>query len=193
MQKKFILLLFGLLLSASFPSLAQDWVRVTGSVMKSDKKTPVPGASVAVTKNMRGTVTDANGRFLLQVQKGDTLLIRALGFKPKWHPVSKLPVQEIHVNITLEEGNVMLGEVEILADSITKPQVVPKPEKGLPPGLIKASPVGSPFTYLYNIFSNEAKQRKELQRLQMQEYLEYQKEERKRYNTFFKDNTGYEN
>lgn len=192
MLRKWLFLLPVLLLLAVVPSLGQDWVRVTGVVLRPDQKTPVPDASVAVSKNMRGTVTDSNGRFLLQVQKSDSLLVRALGFKPKLYPISKLPVQEMHVTIVLEEGNVLLGEVEILSEEAVTEKVVPKPKEGLPPGLTPASPIFSPATFLYNKFSREAKQRKELQRLQMEEYLRYKQKEKEQYNSFFKDNTGYQ-
>ena len=102
-----------LLLCCSLPAQAQRTTRLSGTVLKPDKMTPVPGATVIKTNTNLGVVSDEEGRFLIDVGQNDTLLIRALGFKPLLYLPSKLPVSELRVTMVLQEDSVMLGEVEI--------------------------------------------------------------------------------
>ena len=69
-----------LLLCCSLPAQAQRTTRLSGTVLKPDKMTPVPGATVIKTNTNLGVVSDEEGRFLIDVGQNDTLLIRALGF-----------------------------------------------------------------------------------------------------------------
>ena len=53
---------------------------VTGQV-RDDKGTPIPFSSVSVKGTTRGTTTDANGNFRIEVQQGEVLVISAVGSK----------------------------------------------------------------------------------------------------------------
>lgn len=191
MFPKSLIVLFSLLLLATAPVLAQSRVKVIGVVKAADSKTPLAGAVVTEIRSKRGTVTDAYGRFSIELAIGDTLQVRAMGYKPRIHPLHLPPVDQMHTEVLLELDNVLLKEVQINPDAPVR--TITKPEPGLPPGLTPASPIFSPWTFLYNKYSKEGKQRRKLQKLQMQEWEEYQRNQRLKQNQFYKDNTGYEN
>ncbi|WP_235337166.1 carboxypeptidase-like regulatory domain-containing protein [Pontibacter korlensis] len=192
------------------PSLAQRNIRISGTVLQPDRTTPIPGATIVKVNTNMGVVSDEQGKFLIDVAQTDTLMIRALGFKPLLYLPKALPVSELRVNIVLQEDSVMLGEVEVTSrpskemidralrnmkreqTSQTKnPNYLPgfEPE---PPAPAAPPTILNPFGLMYDLFSSEGKQKR-----QLQEYLEKQEAERRRkeqddYNRFFKDNTGYQ-
>ena len=69
--------------------------KLSGQVMEVNTKQPVVGASVLVRGTTYGTLTDANGKFELQVKKGDVLMVSYVGLQTQSLPVvteSKLVV-----------------------------------------------------------------------------------------------------
>ncbi|MGY5849866.1 SusC/RagA family TonB-linked outer membrane protein [Salegentibacter sp. F14] len=62
----------------SFSALAQDRT-ITGTIVD-ENDIPVPGASVLVKDTSRGTMSDFDGNFELNVSQGETLVISFLGF-----------------------------------------------------------------------------------------------------------------
>ena len=69
--------------------------KLSGQVMEVNTKKPVVGASVLVRGTTYGTLTDANGKFELQVKKGDVLMVSYVGLQTQSLPVvteSKLVV-----------------------------------------------------------------------------------------------------
>lgn len=88
MKKQYIILL-GLFLLPLF-CLAQrkenpedSLVEVSGVTLTADSLRGIPGVSVLVKGQNRGTVTNDQGVFSIVVFKGDTLTFRAIGFKTK--------------------------------------------------------------------------------------------------------------
>jgi hypothetical protein len=205
-----LLLIFGLLLVSTLPALAQRDIRVSGTVLESDKTTPIPGASIIRYGTTQGVIADGEGRFLIDVDQRDTLLIRAIGFKPLLYLPRNLPVSELRVNIILQPDSVMLGEVEITSrpseemiqralrnmkkedpEYVKRKGYRPELEPGPPPPPV-APTVMSPISLLYDMFSKEGKQNQKLQQLLLIEELKRRRKEKEDYNRFFKDNTGYE-
>jgi hypothetical protein len=203
-------LLTCLLLVCSLPALAQRSVRISGTVLQSDKVTPIPGAGIIRFGTTQGVVSDKEGKFLIDVDQSDTLLIRAVGFKPLLYLPRKLPVSELRVNLVLQEDSVMLGEVEITSrpseemiqralrnmkredpDYVKRPGYRPELEPGPPPPPVAPTPL-SPFSLLYDMFSKEGKQNQKLQQLLLIEEMKRRRQEKENYNRFFKDNTGFE-
>jgi hypothetical protein len=205
---------FLLLWCNCFPALAQQNIRIRGTVLQSDKKTPVPGAGIMKVGTTKGVVSDANGEFLIDIQAEDTLLIRAIGFKPLLYLPKKLPVSELRVNLILQEDSVMLGEVEVTSrpseemiqralrnmkrqepNYVKKPGYVAGSEPPPPPPPAPAT-VLSPVTMLYEMLSKEGKQNKKLQQLLLQREMERRQKEYEKqkadYNRLFKDNKGYQ-
>ncbi|SIR33914.1 carboxypeptidase-like regulatory domain-containing protein [Pontibacter lucknowensis] len=205
-----LLLLSALLLVSALPALAQRNIRVSGTVLEPDKTTPIPGAGVIRYGTNYGVISDAEGKFLIDIDQSDTLLIRAVGFKPLLYLPRNLPVSELRVNIVLQPDSVMLGEVEITSRpseemirralrnmKTEEPEYVkrkgyrPELEPGPPPPPVAPTPL-SPISLLYDMFSKEGKQNQKLQQLLMIQELKRRREEKENYNRFFKDNTGYE-
>lgn len=58
-------------------------VEVSGVTLTADSLRGIPGVSVLVKNQNRGTVTNDQGVFSIVVFKGDTLIFRAIGFKQK--------------------------------------------------------------------------------------------------------------
>lgn len=199
-----------LLLLCTLPALAQRTIRVSGTVLQSDKVTPVPGAGIIRYGTNMAVVSDAAGKFLIDIEQEDTLLVRAVGFKPLLYLPKKLPVSEIRVNIVLQEDSVMLGEVEVTSRPSEEliqralrnmkreePEYVKRPgyRPELEPGPAPPPPpptILSPMSLLYDMFSKEGKQNQKLQQLLLIEELNRRKKEKEAYNRLFKDNTGYE-
>lgn len=200
-----------LLFSGSLPALAQKAVRISGTIVESDKTTPIPGAGITRVGTTMGVISDADGKFMIDIQTTDTLLIRAIGFKSMLYMPQRLPVSEIRVNIVLQEDSVMLGEVEItnrpseeMIQRMLRNMKHKEPHHAKNPGYVAGSEppppppaapasIASPISLLYEQFSKEGKQNRKLQELLLLKQLELQREEYENYNRFFKDNRGYEN
>ncbi|HEY4651682.1 MAG TPA: carboxypeptidase-like regulatory domain-containing protein [Pontibacter sp.] len=199
-----------LFLLAGVPALAQQSIRISGTVLGPDKKTPVPGAGIIRFRTTKAVISDEAGKFLIDVAPDDTLLIRAVGYKPLLYLPQRLPVSEIRVKIVLQEDSVLLGEVEVTnrpseemiqralrnmnrpePNYVKNPGYVPVPEAA-PPAPLPPASIMSPISLLYELFSREGKELKKLQELQLLQELERLKKEQNNYNRFFKDNTGYE-
>ncbi|WP_235861238.1 carboxypeptidase-like regulatory domain-containing protein [Pontibacter flavimaris] len=198
-----------MLLLCSLPSMAQKSIRISGTVLQPDRSTPIPGATIVKVNTNMGVVSDEEGKFLIDVAQTDTLMIRALGFKPLLYLPKALPVSELRVNIVLQEDSVMLGEVEVTSrpskemidralrnmkreqTSQTKnPNFIPGLEPP-PPAPAPAPTILSPMTLMYDLFSSEGKQKRALQEYLDKQAAEQKQKEREDYNRFFKDNTGY--
>ena len=65
---------------------------VTGTVISSDGARPLPGVSVALVGTNVGTITDASGRYTLEVNDPatDTLAFSSIGFHRSKMPLSSL-------------------------------------------------------------------------------------------------------
>ena len=71
---------------------------------------PVPGASVIVKGTTRGTTTDINGRFVMDVKEGTTLEIVSLGYVTRAYKVGSENV----IYIVLEEDSMLLDETVVV-------------------------------------------------------------------------------
>ncbi|RXK83680.1 SusC/RagA family TonB-linked outer membrane protein [Filimonas effusa] len=116
------LLVFLLLLAASFTGFGQDQTTVTGQVLSEENGKPVPGASVFVDNSpigeqagpdviqnaVIGAVTDVNGRFTLKVPAGTAYLkVSSMGYNTIL--VNILNKKNISIRLASEKNN--LSEV----------------------------------------------------------------------------------
>ena len=99
----------------SVAAFAQS-MTVTGVVMAQGDPDPVIGASVMVQGTTVGTVTDFDGAFELQVNKGDILEISYLGYRTQNVTVNS----NAPLNITLESDVVMLDEFVTVGYGVMK-------------------------------------------------------------------------
>lgn len=65
---------------ANFPTVT-TFMPITGRITDSNG-TPLPGATVAVQGKRKNAITDAQGRFLIDADAGDVLLVTYIGYKP---------------------------------------------------------------------------------------------------------------
>lgn len=78
-MKKSLLLMLSILLIG-----LQTWAQneaLRGKILD-DKGEPIVGATIRVKGTNKGTTTDNNGNFVLNIDEGETLLISAIGMKP---------------------------------------------------------------------------------------------------------------
>ena len=94
-------------------ALAQT--RVTGTVVSAEDGEPVIGASIKVLGTNTGTVTDADGKFQLNVAKGAELEISYIGMETK-----RVAVKGGTLNVQLENGDHSLDEVMVVAYGTAK-------------------------------------------------------------------------
>lgn len=107
----FILCLFGVL-----PLLAQ--VKVTGSVTDANNE-PLPGVSVLVKgKPNKGTATDFDGGFTIEVESGSVLEFSMVGFKNQERKISGSKATV--VNVILEEEMKQLEETVVVGQGTQK-------------------------------------------------------------------------
>ncbi|MCB2409674.1 carboxypeptidase-like regulatory domain-containing protein [Hymenobacter lucidus] len=205
-------LLTGLLLWAG-GTLAQ--VRVSGTISGAKDRKAIAGAAVFVQGTNRGTVANNEGDFSITVSNTDTLLFRAVGFKPQRLPLDRTGLNQIIVQIYMVRDSIQLGEVRIQegrpdrADinralrNVRRPTPPPNAVRRPPPPkplfpvdtIAPRAPVptlASPISLIYDQFSREGQQRRKMEEIQAQQKAIQAEKERQKYNKNFKDNTGYE-
>ena len=114
MNLKIKLTVFVLLL-CNFTLLAQDSYPLTGVVLD-ESAMPIPGVSIVITGSSKGTTTDFNGKFEIEVANGDVLNISYIGFKTQTITIDNQKA----LNLTLIEDTSELEEVVIIGYGATK-------------------------------------------------------------------------
>ena len=71
----------------SMENSSDEKFTLNGQVMEYSSKKPVPGASVIVRGTTHGTLADAEGKFQLQVKKGDVIIVSYVGLQTQQLPV----------------------------------------------------------------------------------------------------------
>jgi CarboxypepD_reg-like domain len=93
---------------------ARRVVQFTGIVTQGDSLFGVAGAAVYVPKVARGTITNEFGYFSLPVLAGDSLIVRALGFRSRLIVIPQEYQKEGYsAIIRMEEDATMLPEVRV--------------------------------------------------------------------------------
>lgn len=110
------------------PVFSQHDAGVIKGRILDQKGNPVTGVSVALDASGKGTMTDANGVFLLKdIPQGDyTLLTSAVGFKRKRVPVEVSNRNPARLIISMEQEVLEIGEVTVVGKS----QMALQREKG---------------------------------------------------------------
>lgn len=80
--------------------------RVSGTV-RDEQNQPVPGVNIVEKQTRKGTVTDANGQFSLDVNAGAILVLSSVGFTTQEVVVGS----QLTLNVTLKEDVNQLSEV----------------------------------------------------------------------------------
>jgi hypothetical protein len=162
---------------------AQTNLKLSGTVVHAQTRQPLPSVTVIKVSTLRGTVTDVNGKFILYVQPGDTLLVRSVGFKPLFYLVHPSARADMSVDILLQEGSLELPEVKVVGGldyekvnralrNMKKPPapkvaVKPAPPKPIfedkPPAPPPPPTLENPASLLYDLLSREGKDRRKLE------------------------------
>ncbi len=113
MRKKSLLLF--LCLASFFVSYAQTH-SVSGTI-KDEGGLPLPGVNIIEKEAQKGTVTDMDGKFVIQATKADhTLVVSFIGFETQEVDIEGRSV----INITMKENVTVLNEVVTTAKFISR-------------------------------------------------------------------------
>ncbi|MDD4968996.1 MAG: TonB-dependent receptor [Paludibacter sp.] len=105
-MKKELISLF-IFIVISLTAFAQEY-KVSGTIISDDDKMPIIGANVVVKGTSKGTITDSNGQFTIEVQKNKSLLFSYIGYL---NEEQKITNNISNLKITLKTNSVVLDEV----------------------------------------------------------------------------------
>ncbi len=97
------------------PALQAQEKTITGTIVSEDSKTPLSGVTVRVKGTRRITQTDANGKFSVKVNPGETLQITYVGYQ-----TYEVKAGGDMVGISLKTADNMMGEVIVTALDIKR-------------------------------------------------------------------------
>src|SRR5687768_2690454 len=78
-----LIFLFPVSAVAQFEKLKDSVVQLYGVVMTADSLQGIPGVSIALKGQNRGTISNDEGVFSIVVMKGDQVEFTSIGYKPK--------------------------------------------------------------------------------------------------------------
>ncbi|MDN3670462.1 TonB-dependent receptor [Echinicola jeungdonensis] len=97
--------------SSTGPEHQEMFVEVTGTVVSGGDNQPLPGVTIYVKGTTKGTATDIDGKFSINVEGEDAILVFSfIGFKTQEVPVNGRSV----VDLVMEEDLAELGEVVVV-------------------------------------------------------------------------------
>jgi TonB-dependent starch-binding outer membrane protein SusC len=112
----FLLLMFTFYVS----SLWAQTIPVSGTVTSATDNSPMPGVTVQIKDTQKGTITDINGFYKLDVASNVTLVFTFIGMK-----LQEIPVEgRKTINVGMEEERVDLGEVVVVGYSTTSKKLI---------------------------------------------------------------------
>ncbi|MCK3684065.1 TonB-dependent receptor [Maribellus sp. YY47] len=114
------------------PAKQDPQKQVTGIVSGVDGQ-PIPGVSIMVTGTTRGTVTNFNGEYNINVAQGDTLLFSFVG---KNRELKVIGTQNI-LNVTMYDDDTQLEEVQVVAFGKQRKESVISSIETVRPGELK--------------------------------------------------------
>lgn len=98
-----------LLLFISSTLFAQQPLKISGTVISTDDGLPLPGVGVKIKNTAVGTITDIEGKYVLNVAKGQTLVFSFISFTTKEIVVA----DKVVVNVSLATSVNALNEVVV--------------------------------------------------------------------------------
>jgi hypothetical protein len=156
----FIIRIF-LFILLSLPAFSQAQIEVSGIVRDAERGTPLPYAFVIVHRTGNGVFCDTGGKFKINTQPNDSLLISLTGYKIQTVLLAdSVPKQAYRLDIKLNAKPIVLKEFQVKApktfDEILKS--LEKAEESIITNKVPvSSAIESPITFLYMQFSKEGK------------------------------------
>lgn len=99
-----------LLLVLLFPLSMLAQSTFTGTVLDKTSNQPIPGVNIVVEGTQNGTATDFDGKFTLNVKKGEQIVFSYIGYKN----YTLTYVAQKNISIVLEEDSAQLDEVIVI-------------------------------------------------------------------------------
>lgn len=132
---------------------------ISGLIINSETKDPIPYVNISYLKTNYGTSTDLNGNYEINISKTDTIFLSSIGYNSKKISLKKYSNFKNHsVNFYLEPSNEVIEEVIISTKKkkYTSIKKVGSPKKGLK---IKTTlPFGYEFSnYIKNPYKKKGK------------------------------------
>ena len=173
LKKIFSALLFVLFTSPIL--LAQQ---LSGVVIDESSHEQIPGTHVINKRTLKGTLSNADGTFLLNINFGDTIIFSNIAYQYFYFIYSDSTSPLTNVVIELKEQNYLLSDVSIFSYKLTTNkdrEMVIKPPKmpsnsQLSDGRIMNASVANPAEYLYNLFGSKPRQLRVLAQLKSEDY-----------------------
>jgi hypothetical protein len=112
---RFLLIFFTLAILTFNQSDAQDkeLVQLTGRI-RDERLQPLPYSHIFIMNNLRGTITDNQGKFSIVTEIHDTVMFSCLGYKRKTIVIpDNLPEPFLTLDIILQEDTFFIGEVVV--------------------------------------------------------------------------------
>ena len=98
--------------SVSKPKTAESAsLRQISGIVTDVEKQPLPGVSIRVKGNNRGVITDENGRYSIEVEKGDVIVLSYIGFNSQEVQAKNGEI----VNIALIPNSINLSEALVVS------------------------------------------------------------------------------
>lgn len=94
-------------------------ITVTGIVTDAADGTSITGCPVVNNRSKSGAITDVNGRYSIQAQKGDVLLFRFIGYKEE-----KRVVESVKLDVKMKTDDVALEECVVVGYGTMKTKAV---------------------------------------------------------------------
>ena len=111
-------------------SASDEKFNISGQVWEYPAKKPVPGASIIIRGTTTGTLADKDGKFTLQVKKGDVLVVSYIGLQTQsvvvqadvnlgiWMKEDVQPMEEMVVVAQTPKEEVKYTEVEVEEEEV---------------------------------------------------------------------------
>ncbi|AWW32238.1 SusC/RagA family TonB-linked outer membrane protein [Echinicola strongylocentroti] len=116
MKTSYIKLTGLIIISLALTNLTYAQHHVRGQVTDSEERLPVPGVSVLIKNQAKGTITDLDGNYDIEVSEQDTLVFSFVGYE-----TTSIPVQHKNmINAILSPSSLGLEEVVVTALGIEK-------------------------------------------------------------------------
>ena len=110
--------------SLAFLVLATQYVfgqvKVSGTVTSKDDGQPLPGVSVVVDGTQKGTVTDFDGKYLIDVRAGSVLVFTFVGMIEKKILVTSSTGGSVVIDVALDSDDQVLDDVVVTALGIKR-------------------------------------------------------------------------
>ncbi|WP_411275543.1 SusC/RagA family TonB-linked outer membrane protein [Daejeonella sp.] len=130
------LALLTIALCCSLTAFSQTPTRINGTVTDSLDSGPLPGVSVIISGTTKGTVTDLNGKYSIEVIPNSTLVFKFIGYQEEAVYVGNQTI----INVSLSTNNQGLDEVIVVAFGTQKKESVTGAIASIQTKEIKQSP-----------------------------------------------------